>query len=88
MKGEGVDRPEAQLPVQAPPTQNQLPQKQPDATPAPIATPAKPHTGYIRIWHILISLFSVQQALQVILVSSGNIGAYFFMKTFKLVNNM
>ncbi|KAM9451489.1 histone-lysine N-methyltransferase EHMT1 isoform 1-T1 [Clarias gariepinus] len=44
VKSESVDRSEAQPPVQAPPTQNQLPQKQTDATPAPIATPAKPHT--------------------------------------------
>ncbi|KAK3555456.1 hypothetical protein QTP86_016095 [Hemibagrus guttatus] len=47
VKGESVDRSEAQPPVQAPPTQNQLPQKQTDATPAPIATPAKPHTASV-----------------------------------------
>lgn len=56
MKGESVDRSEAQPPVQAPPTQNQLPQKQTDATPAPIATPAKPHAGSLPIFsHIIIS---------------------------------
>lgn len=47
MKGESVDRSEAQPPVQAPPAQNQLPQKQTDAAPAPVATPAKPHTGSV-----------------------------------------
>ncbi|XP_046723549.1 histone-lysine N-methyltransferase EHMT1 isoform X1 [Silurus meridionalis] len=47
VKGETVDRSEAQASVQAPPTQNQLPQKQTDATPAPIATPAKPHTASV-----------------------------------------
>ncbi|XP_047017705.2 histone-lysine N-methyltransferase EHMT1 isoform X1 [Ictalurus punctatus] len=47
VKGESVDRSEAQPPVQAPPTQNQLPQKQTDATPAPIATPAKTHTASV-----------------------------------------
>lgn len=55
VKGESADRSETQPPVQAPPTQNQLPQKQTDATPAPVATPAKPHAGYILIWHVLIS---------------------------------
>lgn len=47
VKAECVDRSEApHQPMQAPPKQNQLPQKQTDAIPAPVATPAKPHTGY------------------------------------------
>ncbi|TSK72083.1 Histone-lysine N-methyltransferase EHMT1 [Bagarius yarrelli] len=51
VRSESVDPSGAQPSMQAPPTQNQLPQKQTDATPAPIAapntTPAKPHAASV-----------------------------------------
>ncbi|XP_037401763.1 histone-lysine N-methyltransferase EHMT1 isoform X2 [Pygocentrus nattereri] len=47
VKDKSASGAETGLPLQTPPAQKQLPQSQTDATPAAIATPAKPHTASV-----------------------------------------